>query len=108
MKLPAAAYSAEAAASAAKVGSYGVFGDGEYIISHQNLQSKSLQPIYLSSYLSFKVKSSCENHSQGGVPLSKEEWEGGLLASCARATRTIGMCSFDARNRGSIRLPLNM
>ena len=29
MKLPAAAYSAEAAASAAKAGSYGVFGEGE-------------------------------------------------------------------------------
>jgi hypothetical protein len=31
MKLPAAAYSAEAAASAAKAGSYRVFGDGESI-----------------------------------------------------------------------------
>jgi hypothetical protein len=29
MKLPAAAYSAEAAVSAAKAGSYGVFGEGE-------------------------------------------------------------------------------
>jgi hypothetical protein len=29
MKLPAAAYSAEAVASAAKAGSYGVFGEGE-------------------------------------------------------------------------------
>jgi len=29
MKLPAAAYSAEATASAAKAGSYGVFGGGE-------------------------------------------------------------------------------
>jgi hypothetical protein len=29
MKLPAAAYSAEAAASTAKTGSYGVFGEGE-------------------------------------------------------------------------------
>ena len=29
IKLPAAAYSAEAAASAAKAGSYGVFGEGE-------------------------------------------------------------------------------
>jgi hypothetical protein len=29
MKLPAAAYSAEAAASAAKAGSYGVFGERE-------------------------------------------------------------------------------
>jgi hypothetical protein len=26
----------------------------------------------------------------------------------ARGTRTIGMCSFDARNRGSTRLPLKM
>jgi hypothetical protein len=49
MKFPAAAYSAEVATSATKAGSYGVFGEGEYIISHQNLQSKSLQPIYLSS-----------------------------------------------------------
>ena len=27
------------------------------------------------------------------VHLSREEWEGGLLASCARATRTLGRCS---------------
>ena len=33
-----------------KAGIYGVFGEGEYIISHQNLQSNSLQPIYLGSY----------------------------------------------------------
>jgi hypothetical protein len=29
---------------------------------------------------------------------NEEEWEGGLLVSCARGTRTIGMCSFDARS----------
>ena len=57
MKLPAAAYSAEVAASATKAGSYGVFGEGEHIISHQNLQSKSLQPIYLSRYLKVIAKS---------------------------------------------------
>jgi len=33
-----------------KAGSYKVFGEGEYIIVHQDLQSKSLQPIYLDSY----------------------------------------------------------
>jgi hypothetical protein len=31
MKLPAAAYSAEVATSATKAGSYGVFGEGEYM-----------------------------------------------------------------------------
>jgi hypothetical protein len=34
MKLPATAYSAEAAASAAKAKSYGVFGEGEYIATN--------------------------------------------------------------------------
>jgi hypothetical protein len=34
MKLPAAAYSAEAAASAAKAGGYGVIGEGEYIATN--------------------------------------------------------------------------
>jgi hypothetical protein len=34
----------------------------------------------------------------GGSEETEEEWEGGLLISCARGTRTIGMCSFDARS----------
>ena len=28
----------------------------------------------------------------------RKKWEGSLLASCARETRTMGMCSFDARS----------
>ena len=52
MKLSAAAYSAFVATSATKDGRYeGIRRVGEYIISHQNLQSKSLQPIYLISYV---------------------------------------------------------
>ena len=52
MKLSAAAYSAFVATSATKAGRYGgIRRVGEYIISHQNLQSKSLQPIYLISYV---------------------------------------------------------
>src|ERR1043165_5974420 len=45
------------------------------------------------------------NDSQGeGMSVKGEgDWPGALLA---RATRTIRMCSFDARNRGSTRLPL--
>ena len=46
----------------------------------------------------FKVESSVGNHRREGVGLSKEEWEGSLLTSCARGTRTMGMCSFDARS----------
>jgi hypothetical protein len=36
--------------------------------------------------------------ARGWVPLSREEWEGSLLASCARATRTLGRCSLDTRS----------
>ena len=39
------------------------------------------------------------------VPLSREEWEGSLLASFARATRTLGRCSLDARSGSSNRPP---
>src|ERR1044071_8227512 len=35
-----------------------------------------------------------------------EGWEGQTSHPPARGTRTIRMCSFDARNRGSTRLPL--
>ena len=37
-----------------------------------------------------------------------EGWEGQPGRPPARGTRTIGMCSFDARNRGSTRLPLKV
>ena len=43
--------------------------------------------------LNFKVESSGQNHSQEGASLSKEEWEGRLLASFARATRGRGLPS---------------
>jgi len=36
------------------------------------------------------------------------EWEGQPGRPPARGTRTIGMCSFDARTRGSTRLPLKV
>jgi hypothetical protein len=37
---------------------------------------------------------------------ASEGWEGQPGRPPARGTRTIGMCSFDARNRGSTKLPL--
>jgi hypothetical protein len=39
---------------------------------------------------------------------ASEGWEGQPGRPPARGTRTIGMCSFDARNRGSTRLPLKV
>ena len=53
----------------------------------------------------FKIESSGEDHSQEGVALSKEEWEGGMLASCARGTRTLRRCSLDARSGSPSNLP---
>ena len=54
---------------------------------------------------SYKFKSSGGDHSQGGVGLSREEWEGGPLASCARATRGLGRPSLDARSGRPSRPP---
>ena len=39
---------------------------------------------------------------------ASEGWEGQPDRPPARGTRTIGMYSFDARNRGSTRLPLKV
>src|SRR5262249_47035075 len=39
---------------------------------------------------------------------ASEGWKGQPGRPPARGTRTIGMCSFDARNRGSTRLPLKI
>ena len=57
------------------------------------------------AFLDYEFKSSGGNHSQGGVGLSREEWEGGPLASCARATRGLGRPSLDARSGRSSRPP---
>ena len=46
MKLPAAAYSAEATASAAKAGSYGVFGEGESACSLVSLSPSHAVQLY--------------------------------------------------------------
>ena len=50
-----------------------------------------------------KVESSGGNHRWEGGGLSKGEWEGGLLSSCARGTRTLRRCSSDARSKGQPR-----
>jgi len=56
----------------------------------------------------FKTEPSSGDHSQEGVALSKEEWEGrSQTILLARRTRTIKQCSSDARSEGQPRpLPL--
>jgi hypothetical protein len=62
-----------------------------------------------------KVSGGNEKDGRGGWPVgapmlaqraASEGGEGRPSRPPARGTRTIGMCSFDARNRGSTRLPL--
>ena len=90
MKLSAAAYSAFVATSATKDGRYeGIRRVGEYIISHQNLQSKSLQskslqPIYLISYVNrdiYIIGTESDRHGQMNFGL-----DGPLPARSGRTT----------------------
>ena len=56
MKLPAAAYSAFAAASAAKAGSYGVFGEGEskrHMTTHKKRQPSSVKDMPVKDFLRY-------------------------------------------------------
>ena len=46
------------------------------------------------------------SHSKREKQASLEGWDGQPGCPPARGTRTIRMCSFDARTRGSTRLPL--
>jgi hypothetical protein len=50
----------------------------------------------------------CRTGSVLAQRAASEGWEGQPGRPPARGTRTIGMCSFDARNRGSTRLPLKV
>src|SRR2546422_4935126 len=107
MKLPAAAYSAEVATSATKAGSYGVFGEGESCRHrHRDLTTmpsvnniailvESMGPSRMLKKGGWGSWDDPRARATRGLRRMGRERPGALLA---RRTRTVKLCSFDARS----------